>query len=70
MKHFEPIVIQEESEIRLEMSISPAKRLGLYDENDSIDIVLSGSGKEVDRWGLTHAAATRLRDALNTILND
>lgn len=64
MKHFEPIVIQEETEVTDEVRIEPA----IPDYDDVIDIVWSN--EEGERIGLTIEAATRLRDALNTILNN
>lgn len=64
MKHFEPIVIQDETFYRDEVRIEPA----IPDYDDVIDIVWSN--EEGERIGLTIEAATRLRDALNTILNN
>lgn len=63
MKHFEPILIQEETDVRHELFIRPA-----IDKDEFIDIVLIDGRRE--RIGITQQAATRLRDALNTILND
>lgn len=63
MKHFEPIVIQEQTQqickCQLENSIT-----------DKIDVVFYNGTYEQLRLPMSKQAAIRLRDALNTILND
>ena len=66
MKQSEPIVIQEETELRHEMRIEQA----IPEHDDVIDIVAEDSIMATVRIGITKQAAIRLRDALNTILND
>lgn len=61
MKHFEPIVIQEETDVRYALFVRVAEH-----ETDFIEIVQECIGQ----IELTYQAAIRLRDALNTILND
>ena len=65
MKHFEPIVIQEETEERYELLIKP-----YADEPNIIVLCYCEQGVQVRGISFRHTAATRLRDALNTILND
>ena len=64
MKHFEPIVIQEPSELgHRTVKVEPA-----WSDWDFVTIYeYSFIGKRIL---LDKQAATRLRDALNTILND
>ena len=66
MKHFEPIVIQELNDMYNQLRIEPARP----NLDDVIDIVVEDSRRAKVTIGLSHQAAIRLRDALNTILND
>lgn len=64
MKHFEPIVIQEETFYRDEVKLEKP----FPNSGDFIELVIKSDGSL--RIGISHQAATRLRDALNSILND
>ena len=66
MKHFEPIVIQEETENYKGALIEPIKP----NDYDVIAVIVGRSRESISRLGITYQAAIRLRDALNTILND
>lgn len=70
MKHFDKIVIEEQSGYNLELYIEPSVNESVADVDDVIDLVVCEYGEEQDRIGITHAAAISLRDALNAILND
>jgi hypothetical protein len=63
MKHFEPIVIQEQTQRICKCQLEN----GITRE---FDVVFYNNTYEQLRIPMSKQAATRLRDALNTILND